>query len=494
MVLTRALFFVAFALVVAEEEITKEEGVLVLTTANFKQAVANTEFILVEFYAPWCGHCKALKPEYEKAAQQLAEEGSSIALGKVDATIETSLGEEHGIRGYPTLKFFKNGTPMEYGGGRVADEIVAWLKKKTGPPAKQLDAVTDATEFTEASEVAVIGFFSDLESDAAKEFTKAAEGMDDIPFGITNADAVKSNYGVSKDMVVVVQKFDDGRADYTGELKSEEIAAFVKANSLPLVVEFSHTTAQKIFGGEVKSHVLIFVSKSDAKFQGYNEAATKVAKEFKGQILFVTINTDEEEHARILEFFGMTAEDTPTYRIIQLQEDMTKYKPTVPEITEDSLRNFVTDFFAGNLKQHLLTQDLPEDWNKTPVWTLTGSNFDEVAFDKTKDVLVEFYAPWCGHCKQLAPIYDQLGEKYADQDDIVIAKMDSTANELEHTKIQSFPTLKLYKKDGEVVDYSGARSLESLTVFVDTRGKKSEESTKEDNEEEEEDVHEKDEL
>lgn len=56
----------------------------------------------------------------------------------------------------------------------------------------------------------------------------------------------------------------------------------------------------------------------------------------------------------------------------------------------------------------MLSQVLPDDWDKTPVKVLVSSNFDEVAFNKDKDVLVEFYAPWCGHCKQLAPIYDQV--------------------------------------------------------------------------------------
>lgn len=64
---------------------------------------------------------------------------------------------------------------------------------------------------------------------------------------------------------------------------------------------------------------------------------------------------------------------------------------------------------------------------------VVGANFDEIVNDPSKDVLLEFYAPWCGHCKALAPKYDELGEKLKDNPNIVIAKIDATANDYPST-------------------------------------------------------------
>lgn len=460
-----------FVGLVHAEEVKEEEGVLVLTKGNFKEVLEKNEFVLVEFYAPWCGHCKSLAPEYAKAAKILAEQGSAIKLAKVDATEESELAEEFGVRGYPTLKFFRSASPIEYGGGRVADDIVSWLKKKTGPAAKEIEAVDAAEEFLKENNVAVIGFFGDRESAEAKVFLATANAVDDIPFGITSNEEVYKKYEASCGKVILFKHFDEGKAVFDGTFDEATLKKFVTSQAMALVVDFNHDSAQKIFGGEIKSHLLMFLSKEAGQFEKYAEPAKEVAKKFREQILFVSINADEEDHARILEFFGMKKEEVPAMRIIQLQEDMAKFKPDVNDLEASNIEAFVQKFLDGKLKQHLLSQDLPEDWDKTPVKTLVASNFDDVAFDKTKDVLVEFYAPWCGHCKQLAPILDQLGEKFKDSETVIVAKMDATANELEHTKITSFPTIKFYKKgDNSVVDYQGERTLEGFTKFLETGG------------------------
>ena len=462
---------VALALaVLGEAEVKKDEGVVILTADNFEEVIAANEFVLVEFYAPWCGHCKALAPEYAKAAGTLAEKDSPIVLGKLDATEEGSVAEKFEVRGYPTLKFFKGGKATEYGGGRTADTIVSWLEKKTGPPATTLATVEEATAFTTGKDVSVIGFFADETTDAAKAFLAAASNMDDFQFAITSSPEVAAEHKVEGEAVLLLKTFDDGRAVLSEGITEEAVVLFVSSESLPLVVEFNQDTAQKIFSGEIKSHLLAFLSAKAESHADDVAMIADIAKDHKGKMLFVTINTDEEDHKRILEFFGILETELPTFRAIKLGEDMAKFKPDDDTVEAENIKAFVAKFLAGELKQHLMSEEIPEDWDKEAVKVLVGKNFHEVAMNAEKDVLVEFYAPWCGHCKQLVPVWDKLGEKYADHPSIVIAKMDSTGNELEEIKVQGFPTIKLIKKGtNDIVDFDGERTEEGFVKFLEAQ-------------------------
>ncbi|KAL3614162.1 hypothetical protein CASFOL_042236 [Castilleja foliolosa] len=113
------------------------EFVVTLDHSNFTDFVAKHKFIVVEFYAPWCGHCKKLAPEYEKAASVLSTLDPPVVLAKVDANVDQNKVIANGfeVKGYPTLKILRYGgsAVQEFKGPRDADGIVAYVKKQSGP-------------------------------------------------------------------------------------------------------------------------------------------------------------------------------------------------------------------------------------------------------------------------------------------------------------------------------------------------------------------------
>uniref|UniRef100_A0A8C8CPT5 Protein disulfide-isomerase A6 n=1 Tax=Oncorhynchus tshawytscha TaxID=74940 RepID=A0A8C8CPT5_ONCTS len=105
-----------------------KKNVVELTDDNFDRLVLDSgEVWLVEFFAPWCGHCKSLEPEWAAAASAVKEQTKDkVHLGAVDATVHQGLASRYGVRGFPTIKIFKKGEePEDYQGGRTRGDIIA---------------------------------------------------------------------------------------------------------------------------------------------------------------------------------------------------------------------------------------------------------------------------------------------------------------------------------------------------------------------------------
>ena len=162
----------------------------------------------------------------------------------------------------------------------------------------------------------------------------------------------------------------------------------------------------------MKQHNLLFAAKSAADFETINAAYTEAAKGFKGKLLFVLVDCDVEDNKRVMEFFGITEEDCPSMRVINMEKNMAKFAPEGDvDLTQAGVEAFVNGVLDGTIKRHLKSEDVPDN-SANAVKVIVGKNFDDIVLDPTKNVFIEFYAPWCGHCKSLAPVWDELGEKY----------------------------------------------------------------------------------
>lgn len=165
-----------------------KSDVVELDESNFDELVLDSEDIwLVEFFAPWCGHCKNLAPHWAKAATELK---GKVKLGAVDATVHQGLASKYGVQGYPTIKYFPAGkkdssSAEEYNGGRTADDIVLWANDKaaeSAPPPElhqvtKLSVLQDACENSQLCVVSVLPHIYDCQSECRQGYLETLKRL-----------------------------------------------------------------------------------------------------------------------------------------------------------------------------------------------------------------------------------------------------------------------------------------------------------------------------
>uniref|UniRef100_UPI00398ED248 protein disulfide-isomerase A4 n=1 Tax=Pristiophorus japonicus TaxID=55135 RepID=UPI00398ED248 len=471
--------------VASPDWIPPPEATIILTEDTFDAVVNDADIILVEFYAPWCGHCKKLAPLYEEAAQVLSKRSVPILLAKVDATTEPKIANKYQVTGYPTLKIFRKGKPFEYNGPRDTQGITEYMIEQAGPPSKQIQVLKQVQEFLkDGDDVIIVGIFNGDDDPAHHTYQDACNSIrEDYRFHHTFSSEIQNFLKASPGQLVMIQpekfnsQYEPKMRTFTIQETSSpsDVTDFITNNAVPLVGHRKQSNDAKRYS---KRPLVVVYYGVDFSFdyrvatQYWRKKVLQVAKDFPEYTFAIA---DEEDYSSELNDLGL-GDSGEEVNVAILDVAGKKYAMEPEEFDSDVLREFVMAFKKGKLKHIVKSQPIPKS-NKGPVKVVVGKTFAEIVMDKKKDVLIEFYAPWCGHCKQLEPVYLELGKKYKNEENLIIAKMDATANDVpnEKYKTEGFPTIYFApsnNKDNPIQYDKGERDLDSLSKFVEEHATK----------------------
>jgi len=440
-----------------------------LKTDTFPEFIKDNDLVLAEFFAPWCGHCKALAPEYEEAATTLKEK--NIKLAKVDCTEEAELCQSYGVEGYPTLKVFRGPESVTaYTGQRKAPAITSYMIKQSLPAVSVLTKDT-IEEFKTADSVVMVAYFDADDKASNETFNSVAELLrDTYLFGATSDAVLAKEAGVAAPAVVLYKDFDEGMSVFTEKFDKEAIESFAKQASIPLVGEVGPETYASYMASGLPLAYIFAESPEERKTLA--QLLKPLAEKHRGTVSFATIDAKAfGSHAGNL---NLKTDKFPAFAIQETVKNQKFPFDQDSEITLEGVDEFVQGFVDGKIAPSVKSEPVPEAQDG-PVHVVVAHSYDDIIMDDDKDVLIEFYAPWCGHCKALAPKYEDLAAMYFNNPDyskkVTVAKVDATANDVPD-EIQGFPTIKLYpagKKDSPVT-YSGSRTVEDLAKFIAESG------------------------
>ncbi|CAA6669761.1 unnamed protein product [Spirodela intermedia] len=359
-----------------------------------------------------CGHCKKLAPEVTNILMQ--------NLHQIKENIQ------------------------EYKGPRDAEGIVAYLKKQAGPPSSELKSSDDVGNLFNDKKVYIVGVFSEFSGEEFETYITVADKLrSDYDFGHTLDTKIlpRGDSTVAKPIIRLFKPFDERFIDFK-DFHADAIEQFIEESSLPLVTLFNkdpdnHPFVIKFFNKD-NSKALLFLNFSSEQFEAFKSAYTGVAGDYKGKnISFLMGDLDASQGA--FQYFGLREDQAPLI--------------------------IVQDNDGKNISKNIW-KPIPEV-NNEPVKVVVADSLQDVVFNSGKNVLLEFYAPWCGHCQKLAPILEEVAVSLQSDSDVIIAKMDATANDIPSGfEVQGYPTLYFRSSSGNLLTYEGDRTKDDIVSFI----------------------------
>eukprot|EP00826_Nyctotherus_ovalis_P039438 TRINITY_DN3795_c0_g1_i1.p1 TRINITY_DN3795_c0_g1~~TRINITY_DN3795_c0_g1_i1.p1 ORF type:complete len:489 (-),score=160.67 TRINITY_DN3795_c0_g1_i1:133-1599(-) len=458
------IFLISLALL--QSSILAEGDVVVLNDKNFAEAIKNNQYVMVKFFAPWCGHCKEFAPEYEKAAKIFKEQGKSFVLADLDATENKETAEKYKIEGFPTVKLFINGTPIDYNGERTAEQVISFIERKSSPASAKLETKEDIAKIKDDKGLRCI--LGTNKENTLSFYTAIARTEEDYKFYHASPELLAEVFPEAReDNIVLLKDFDERMVVYSDKLEETKLKEFLTTNSLPLVSDMNLKVIQLIFAPGGKKGVFLFRDESASNAKEMDEELRKAAAELRSpDLIFSKADIKSEWGERVAEVFGVEDSHLPLLEVVELQQDIMRYKHT-GELKADAIKQFINDWKAGKVERFMKSEPEPKD-NNGPVYTVVGKTFKRDILDNDDDIMLMFYAPWCGHCKKFEPIYEDLAKSLGGNKKLKLMKMDGTKNDVKGHIIEGFPTIKFFpgKSKDQPIPYEGDRTAADVSKFI----------------------------
>ncbi|XP_010912581.1 protein disulfide-isomerase [Elaeis guineensis] len=453
-------------------EILGKSAVLTLDASNFSETIAKYPFIVVNFCAPWSERCQVFGAVYEKVAAILRQHDPPVVLAKVDGDDEANkeIASKYDVTRFPTLFILRNqGKSIQEYDGPIEGEvkIANYLKKQAGPASVEIKSSKDVDTLIKGKKIFIVAVFPDYSLKEFKRFKAVAEKLRaDYDFGHT-LDAKLLPDGdltVSGPIVRLFKPFDELFVDFQ-DFRVDALEDFVKTASVPKVTIFDKDPRKRPFLMKFfevpDTKAMLFLNFSNEDFDAFKSEYYEVAEHYKGKNISFLIG-DLDASKRTFQFYGLKNEQAP---LIYLQE--TKGQNYLkPNLEPDQIATWVKDYLDGSLTPFKKAEPIPEV-NDEPVKVVVADSLNDMVFKSSKNVLLQFYIPWCGFCTSLAPILEEVAVSFQNDDDVVIAKMDASANDVPHElNVQGYPTIFFSSASGKLVRYQGDRTKEDIIDFI----------------------------
>lgn len=429
--------------------------------AAFDAFLEANEVALVEFFAPWCGHCKKLAPELEKAAAALKAEGFPILA--VDATQDDNrdLGSRYGVKGFPTVLFFRRGatTPSTYQGARTAEAIVEFCRDMQRPASIAVGSDAEFEEATKAHSVLVVGHVAEA---AATAFHAVADRLRmSHKFAHLSADdAASSKVVVHLDGAASEEQALDG-------LDDAALEQWVLKYAAPLIEELGPQNFATRVAQSPNPSVIVFVDLKASDIAETKATLTNVAREVRGRANVLYI--DGRQFRSFSKKLGL-GDGLPALAVLNPSKNVHFVYEEGAAFTATAISEFVGNVVDGKVEPFVRSDEPPKS-NPGPMFDVVRSEFERFVDQSGKDVIMMFYAPWCGHCKKLMPIFEDFAKAASSVKTLTVARFNADTNDVPPgygLNVRGFPTVYLLPANNykTPVQFEGDRTFEGILEFV----------------------------